>query len=141
MTPTEPRNGPADRPPGADDEGGATDQARRADLEARIEAARAAQRPTPGPNMARKYNALTLAWRMTLELVVGTAIGFLAGWGLDELFGTSPAFLLILGLLGVAAGFKVAIETAQSVSRGDAKAGRAEDEDGSEPGGPGRGAG
>lgn len=91
------------------------------DLEARIEAARSAQRPPPPSGAAQKYNALTLAWRMALELVSGAGIGFLVGWGADKLLGTSPAFLVIFGLLGVVAGFKVMIETAQKVSRGDAQ--------------------
>lgn len=122
-------SGPDDAAPNDQRSGGARPGADGAadGIEARIEAARAAQRPPPPSGAARKYNALTLAWRMVLELVSGTAIGFLAGWGLDQLFGTEPALLVIFGLLGVAAGFKVMIETAQKVSREGAGGGGREE--------------
>lgn len=88
-----------------------------ADLGARIAAAQDRTNPTPGPNYAAKYNALSLAWRMTLELVVGAAIGFGMGYGLDWLFGTAPLFLIVFGLLGFAAGVRVVMATAQEASR------------------------
>ncbi|MEO1328665.1 MAG: AtpZ/AtpI family protein [Pseudomonadota bacterium] len=96
-----------------------------ADLSARIEAARRALEPEAGPSAAEKYNSLTLAWRMTLELVVGSAMGFGIGWGLDSLFGTKPFLMLVFGLLGFAAGIKLVYETAQASSRNSAMSGRA----------------
>ncbi|MEM9725201.1 MAG: AtpZ/AtpI family protein [Pseudomonadota bacterium] len=104
------------------------------DLGARIERAREAMKPPPPSGMASKYNALSLAWRMTLELVVGAALGALIGWSLDELTGLSPLFLLVFGLLGFAAGVKVVFETAKesSKSMGAESGGSA---DGAEPGG------
>lgn len=87
------------------------------DLAARIAAAQDKTKPTPGPNYAAKYNALSLAWRMTLELVVGSAIGFAIGFGLDALIGTAPLFLIVFGLLGFAAGVRVVMATAQEASR------------------------
>lgn len=91
-------------------------QDRDGDLSARIARAREASEPKRGPNVARKYNNLSLAWRMTLELVVGAALGAAIGWGLDELTGLSPAFLLVFGLLGFAAGVKVVMKTAQDAA-------------------------
>ena len=91
------------------------------DLGARIKAAKAAlddKDVVDGPTAAEKYNALSLAWRMVLELVVGTLIGFAIGWGLDSLTGWGPAFLIVFGLFGFAAGAKTAIGTAQSVGQG-----------------------
>ncbi len=87
------------------------------DLTRRIEAARRALEPERGPNAADKYNQLTIAWRMTLELVVGSAFGFGIGWGLDSLLGTKPLFLIVFGLLGFAAGVKLVYETAQTASK------------------------
>ncbi len=96
------------------------------DLGARIDAAREAQKPKRGDNVAAKYNALSLAWRMTLELVVGTALGFGIGYGLDLLLGTAPLFLIVFLLLGFAAGVRVVMSTAKDASRqgGDDGAGR-----------------
>lgn len=87
------------------------------DLSARIDRAREAMEPPPPSGMANKYNALSLAWRMTLELVVGAALGALIGWSLDELTGLSPLFLLVFGLLGFVAGVKVVYETAKESSK------------------------
>ena len=86
------------------------------DLQARIRAAREELEPKRGPNAAEKYNALSTAWRMTLELVVGTAIGVAIGVGLDELFGTMPLLLIVMGLLGFAAGIRTVMATAQELS-------------------------
>lgn len=96
------------------------------DLTARIDAARAAQKPAPSQNFGAKYNALTLAWRMTLELVAGCAIGFGVGWAIDSAAGTKPLFMIVFGILGFAAGVKVVLETAAKVS--ESAAGEAPDD-------------
>ena len=88
----------------------------RGGLAERIERAREATKDPPPSGMAKKYNALSLAWRMTLELVVGAGIGGAIGYGLDALTGLSPLFLIGFGLLGFAAGVKVLMETAKEVS-------------------------
>lgn len=93
------------------------------DLSARIEAARQALEPESGPSAAEKYNALTLAWRMTLELVVGSAMGFGIGYGLDSLFGTKPFLLILFGLFGFAAGIKLVYETANAASAASSETG------------------
>lgn len=87
------------------------------DLAARIERAKSDGRPKRGPSAADKYNSLSLAWRMSLELVVGVALGGGIGYGLDELFGTRPFLLIIFLLLGFAAGVKTVMATAQRASR------------------------
>lgn len=87
------------------------------DLASRIEAARDSRRPRKGSNFGRKYNALSLAWRMVLELVVGTGLGFAIGYGLDALLNTQPALMIVFGMLGFAAGVRTVMATAQDVSR------------------------
>ena len=114
-TQPEARNGGATTAGAEQPSGG--EKSQDADLSARIEAAKRALEPEPGPSVADKYNSLTLAWRMTLELVVGSAMGFGIGWGLDALFGTAPFLMMIFGLLGFAAGIKLVYETAQAASR------------------------
>ena len=87
------------------------------DLRKRIESARDALNPKRGPNVAEKYRSLSSAWRMTLELVVGTCIGVAIGLGLDSLFGTMPLFLIAMGLLGFAAGIRTVMATAEEMNR------------------------
>lgn len=106
------------------------------ELQERIRRAREELEPKSGPSVAEKYNALSAAWRMVLELVVGTGIGVAIGWSLDDLFGTNPIFLIVLGLFGFAAGVKTVMSTAKEVSgaskeaRGTSDADRARENDG-----------
>jgi len=82
-------------------------------LEARLAAARKAQEP--GPRVDEHYSQAHLAWRMVIELVAGLAIGFGIGYGLDVLFGTLPVFLVLFTLLGLAAGVKTMLRSAQEI--------------------------
>lgn len=86
-------------------------------LSDRIARAKDATKPKAGVDYARSYGMASMAWRISLEIVVGTLFGFAIGWSLDGLFGTSPVLLIIFGLFGVAAGLKVAIGSAQELSR------------------------
>lgn len=84
-----------------------------AELEAKIAAARAAQAPKPRAD--EHYSQANLAWRMVIELVAGLGIGFGIGYGLDSLFGTLPIFLVFFTLLGLAAGIKTMLRSAQEI--------------------------
>ncbi len=86
-------------------------------LSERIARAKDATVPKKGADYARSYNMASMAWRITLEIVVGTLFGFGLGWSLDGFFGTSPALMIVFGLFGVAAGLRVAIGSAQELSR------------------------
>ncbi|TDK46772.1 AtpZ/AtpI family protein [Antarcticimicrobium luteum] len=86
---------------------------RMAQLEARIEAAKKAQ--APKPRVDEHYSQANLAWRMVIELVAGLGIGFGIGYGLDSLFGTLPILLLLFTLLGLAAGVKTMLRSAQEI--------------------------
>ena len=48
---------------------------------------------------------MSMAARVTSELIAGVAVGGAIGWGLDRLFHTKPLFLILLGLVGTAGGF------------------------------------
>jgi len=85
-------------------------------LDRRIAAARESANPRKSVG-AEKFGAASLAWRMVTELVVGMAIGLGMGWGLDALFGSMPAFLLLFGLLGFAAGVRTMMRSAAEVQR------------------------
>jgi len=80
----------------------------------RIEAAKSAlnpKRPETGP-----ASQAHLAWRMVVDLVAGIGIGAACGFGLDSLFGTTPVLLVVLTLLGFAAGVNLLLRTAKSVA-------------------------
>ena len=64
---------------------------------------------------------MSMAWRMVLELVLGVAVGTAVGWGIDWLAGTLPAFSVVFGLLGFAAGVRVMLQTAEEVNRQGAR--------------------
>jgi ATP synthase protein I len=84
-----------------------------AQLEERLTAARKAQEPKP--RVDEHYSLANQAWRMVIELVAGLLIGFGMGYGLDSLFGTTPIFLVLFTLLGLAAGVKTMLRSAQEI--------------------------
>jgi ATP synthase protein I len=49
-------------------------------------------------------NALGLAWRIGLELVVAVAVGTAIGWALDRWLGTRPWGMIVFLFLGFGAG-------------------------------------
>lgn len=63
------------------------------------------------------HSQAQLAWRMVIELVSGLGIGFGIGYSLDQFFGTLPIFLVIFIFLGLAAGVKTMMRSAQEVQR------------------------
>ncbi len=86
---------------------------RMAQLEEKLAAARKAQEPKPRAD--EHYSMANMAWRMVIELVAGLAIGFGIGYGLDLLFGTLPIFMVLFVLLGLAAGVKTMLRSAQEI--------------------------
>lgn len=85
------------------------DSARLRRLEARI----AALKPAPdAPQTQEHYSQAQIGWRMVTELVAGIGIGFAIGLGLDTLFGTTPIFMVVFLMFGLAAGVKVMLRTA-----------------------------
>lgn len=55
--------------------------------------------------------------RMGLELVIGMVAGGGIGWLVDQWLGTLPWFLLLLFLLGTAAGMMNVFRTAKEIGR------------------------
>ena len=93
--------------------------ARLDELDQRIRAAREAQAPKRGKT-GEKFAMAEVAWRMTLELVVGCMVGAAMGWGLDRLFGTLPIFLIVFILLGFAAGARTVMRSVREIERNQA---------------------
>ena len=67
------------------------------------------------PHTEEHYSMAQHAWRMVIELVAGLGIGFGIGYGLDLFFGTLPIFMVLFVLLGLAAGVKTMLRSAQEM--------------------------
>ncbi len=101
------------------------DKARLEALEAKIDAAKAAQAPKPRAD--EHYSQAQLAWRMVIELVAGLGLGFGIGYGLDYAFGTSPWLMIVFIFLGLAAGIQTMMRSAKEVQEKQIAAQAAED--------------
>ena len=108
-----------------------TDADRLKALEARIAAAKAREAEDT-PHQEEHYSQAQLAWRMVIELVAGLGIGFGMGYGLDRLLGTGPWLMIVFIFLGLAAGVKTMIASAEEVQKRNAAAaaGQGDDSDG-----------
>ncbi|WP_299138502.1 AtpZ/AtpI family protein [uncultured Tateyamaria sp.] len=101
------------------------DKAKMEALSARIDAVKEVH--APKPRTPDHHSQAQLAWRMVIELVAGLGIGFGMGYGLDAIFGTSPWFMIVFIFLGLAAGVKTMMRSAEEVQSRQA-AEMAEDE-------------
>lgn len=86
-------------------------------LDRRLAEARQRRAPKPRATPGGKWAGAELAWRMVIELAAGIGVGCGMGWGLDSLFGTKPAFLILFTLLGFAAGVRVMLQSAAGERR------------------------
>jgi len=85
-------------------------------LSRRIDTARESIDPRPR-KAPGKYQGLSIAWRMVLELVIGCGFGAAIGYAIDDVSGTGPLFLVVFGLLGFAAGVKTMMASARQMQR------------------------
>ena len=99
---------------------------RMAKLEARL--AKLRGKDADKPHQEEHYSQAQHAWRMVIELVAGLMIGFGMGYGLDLLLGTLPIFLVIFTLLGLAAGIKTMMRSAEEMQKRTDTPGRGADE-------------
>lgn len=60
--------------------------------------------------------SLGVAFRFSTELFVALIVGAAMGWGLDRLFHTSPVFILVLGVFGLAAGVRNVARAAKEIN-------------------------
>jgi ATP synthase protein I len=60
---------------------------------------------------------LGLAWRLTIEMLAGIGVGGYLGWWIDGVFGTKPIFMLVLLILGMAAGLLNSVRTVAEMRR------------------------
>jgi len=81
-------------------------------LEIRLQAARTRGKQPEEP-LSRSV-AMSRAFRLVSELVVGLVVGGFIGWYLDQWLGTAPYLLLVFFALGVAAGVLNVMRAAKS---------------------------
>lgn len=100
----------------------APSQPEKDDLQARIDAAKARQAQKtarkPGSAAASGYG---VGMKMVLDLVGGALVGLVFGLALDQFLGTRPWGLLILLMLGLVAGFRLMLRTADSHAKRSAE--------------------
>ena len=81
-----------------------------------VQRRRAAERKPAAPP-----TSLGIAFRFTAEFVSALVVGGAIGWGLDWLFGyfgihTRPVFLLVMFVLGAAAGIRNVLRAAKDIN-------------------------
>lgn len=85
------------------------------DLSARVSAAREANEP----KQARGFKEATtygIATRLVAELVAGILVGVLFGWYLDQWLDTKPWMMIILIMIGAAAGIMNVMRAAKQLA-------------------------
>ena len=80
------------------------DDRRLAEIEERLRRAREKRdevRQVEAPN-----SKLGIAFRLVTELMAAVIVGGAIGWGLDRILGTGPFLLIVMFMVGVAAGMR-----------------------------------
>ena len=72
-------------------------------------------------NQAKRGRQISIALRLSTELVLATIVGGVLGWYIDKWLETKPIFFLIFLILGVISGVTTAIRTAQQLYENDTK--------------------
>ena len=81
------------------------------DLESRL---RAAQKGPEAKRPATGQREMSFAYRVLVEMIAGLGFGAFAGWWLDEWLGTRPILMVVMILLGFAAGALNAYRVSQA---------------------------
>jgi ATP synthase protein I len=96
------------------------DARRLADLEERLHKARGNRTVRPQDASQSKMG---IAFRLVAELLAGVIVGGGIGWALDSLFGTSPILLIVMFLVGAAAGMRNLVRAAREMDQGQNRPG------------------
>jgi ATP synthase protein I len=90
------------------------DEKRLAELGRRLQKARGnvELRPQQG-----SQSQMGIAFRLVADLLAGVIVGGGIGWALDRVFETSPILLIVMFLLGVAAGMRNLMRTARDLNQ------------------------
>jgi ATP synthase protein I len=88
-------------------------KARAGEIDRRLDEARARITPKPAVDPRARGQAMGQGLKIAVDLVVGVAFGGFAGWWLDRYLGTAPWLMVLLLILGFAAGMMNVIRTAR----------------------------
>jgi ATP synthase protein I len=88
-------------------------KARASEIDRRLDEARTRITPKPAVNPHARGQAMGQGLKIAVDLVVGVAFGGFVGWWLDRYFGTAPWLMVLLFILGFAAGMMNVIRTAR----------------------------
>lgn len=95
--------------------------ARAGDIDRRLAEARARHAPESSADARARGRAMGQGLRIAVELVVGVAFGAFVGYWLDRSLGTAPGLMMVMLILGFAAGMTNVIRTARRM-QADAEA-------------------
>lgn len=76
-----------------------------------VEARKSAENREQGT--AVKMNNMGLAYRMVIDLIAGVVFGVFIGIGIDRVFGTAPWGLIVMVMIGLAAGIRIMLQSAK----------------------------
>ena len=96
------------------------DERRLAELQERLQKARGPRKVCQEETSQSKMG---VAFRLVSDLLAGVIVGGGIGWALDRFFGTSPLLLIVMFLLGVAAGMRIVIRTARQMNEDQNRSG------------------
>lgn len=63
----------------------------------------------------KRGKQISIAMRLSTELVVSCVVGAVLGWYIDKWLDTKPIFFIILLILGIVSGIKTAINTSRQL--------------------------
>ena len=63
----------------------------------------------------KRGRQISIAMRISIELIVSSIIGAVLGWYIDKWLDTKPIFLLIFLILGIVSGIKTAIRSSRQL--------------------------
>ncbi len=73
----------------------------------------------------KPVSPMGIAFKMGIELVVGSGVGAFIGYWFDKWFGTAPLFLIVLLVLGFASGIRNVVREATRMQEADEAAEKA----------------
>ena len=75
-----------------------------------------ARRRDRGQKVQSSPTFFGMAFRFSTELVLALAVGAAMGWGLDWLLGTRPVLMVLMSLIGAAAGMRNVMRAAREMN-------------------------
>jgi len=86
---------------------------RSAEIGKKLEALKSRRAPAEGSAGDGQHAAYGTAFKIAAELIVGVVVGGGLGWALDKQFATAPWLMIVLVILGFAAGLLNVVRAAQ----------------------------